>query len=539
MSDLEQSPVQPARHHPNLDHKITPWLDEAIWGHRLWDSQSAWLVFLEFLTVAEACHADGNLLQPGAPYPLTFRPAQRLYLRNILFNSEDAMRVAAEHGDERASWEAWTRRMEEQARGVPTRDFSYLRPRFHSFREFAEIVRLLQGAVVERDRNKRWSSRFVFPFGPDALYEDVNVHESSNSASREYINFGRTGELLYLMMCRSARRGDLVDGVRGIVAADNRWNRIVATLQPAAPGDRPPRGKSFLPYAEHPSFDLLTEDWIALLGLGLPGFDAYPHLAAVSSLHLVLYQLRTSAAWAEGWFPGRPAAAWPLLPLVCEIIAPRKTLVRELSLGSYARNDALSTRAVERFIAQIRSVPAWRDAASRADGFEECRALLQEWVWWGKPTDYTGPNDPDKMIEEFRTVALKRHRQHVAQFHRSLGRDIGLVSRRGTTRFRYAPTDQLLKTLLLANVSSRMELGEFLARLYERYGLVIGEREAERVLPPEDFDKKAFQSNARRLEERLGSLGLLRRLSDACAYVINPYTATASAPAAAAGAPFV
>jgi hypothetical protein len=83
-----------------------------------------------------------------------------------------------------------------------------------------------------------------------------------------------------------------------------------------------------------------------------------------------------------------------------------------------------------------------------------------------------------------------------------------------------------------------MELGEFLARLYERYGLVIGEREAERVLPPEDFDKKAFQSHARRLEERLGSLGLLRRLSDACAYVINPYTATASAPAAAAGAPF-
>jgi len=43
------------------------------------------------------------------------------------------------------------------------------------------------------------------------------------------------------------------------------------------------------------------------------------------------------------------------------------------------------------------------------------------------------------------------------------------------------------------------------------------------VLPAEDFDSSAFEDNARRLEQRLVSLGLLRRLSDACAYVENPY----------------
>ena len=53
--------------------------------------------------------------------------------------------------------------------------------------------------------------------------------------------------------------------------------------------------------------------------------------------------------------------------------------------------------------------------------------------------------------------------------------------------------------------------------------LVFGEKEAERVLPNDEFDKKAFQGNSRRLEQRLGSLGLLKRLSDGCAYVINPY----------------
>jgi hypothetical protein len=53
-----------------------------------------------------------------------------------------------------------------------------------------------------------------------------------------------------------------------------------------------------------------------------------------------------------------------------------------------------------------------------------------------------------------------------------------------------------------------MELNAFLQRLHERYGFIIGDRQAEKALAKELFDKKAFQANARRLEERLGSLGL-------------------------------
>lgn len=87
---------------------------------------------------------------------------------------------------------------------------------------------------------------------------------------------------------------------------------------------------------------------------------------------------------------------------------------------------------------------------------------------------------------------------------------------------RYAPTDRLLKTLVVANVPARLELGQFLERLYDQYGFVFGDVQAERVLTSAEFDKKAFQANTSRLEQRLGSLGLLRRLSDACAYVENP-----------------
>lgn len=122
-----------------------------------------------------------------------------------------------------------------------------------------------------------------------------------------------------------------------------------------------------------------------------------------------------------------------------------------------------------------------------------------------------------------RQAAIKRHHQHVANIHRNYGREIGLVSKRGTVKLRYAPTDSLLKTLLFANVEKRLELHQFLDILHRRYGFVFGEREAEQVLEKSSFDKKAFQANASRLEQRLGSLGLLKRLSDGCAYVINPY----------------
>ena len=123
---------------------------------------------------------------------------------------------------------------------------------------------------------------------------------------------------------------------------------------------------------------------------------------------------------------------------------------------------------------------------------------------------------------------MKRHRQHVANIHRNYGREIGLVSKRGTVKLRYAPTDALLKTLLFANIEKRTELHQFLERLHSRYGIIFSDKQAEQVLQKGEFDKKAFQANSRRLEQRLGSLGVLKRLSDGCAYVVNPYYVAAN-----------
>ena len=508
-------PPEPDIEIPHHDHPtIRYWVDEQIWGHRIWDSQTPWLIFLEFIGIAESALSEGSMLnENGQYYPFLYHPHQRIVLRNILYNNQILPFIVEKYPDNARAWKEWKSWMVENARGVVMRDFDYLENQFPDFRAFTRLVTMLRTSTVESESNRRWSSRFLFPFGASCLYEDLNI-TATNKVSREYINFGRTGELLYLMLCRSASRDQLAPYLTRLVTNENRWNTLVALLQNKDKEHRDQRGKSYLPYTYHSSFDVLGEDILQLFKLNLPGFDAYPHLTLVTATHIMLYQLTISS---EIVGISRP-------PIICEIVAPRKTLVRELSITSYQNNSQLSARAVTTFIDSIASKDEWRAAESSPDAYPRCKALLMDKVVWPRDQDdYDKAHEPETLINHLRQSALSRHRLHAGNVHRSYGRAIGLISKRGTNKLRYAPNDTLLKSLILANVSERMEFKEFLQRLFIRYGIVIGEQEASQSLEESEFDHKVFQSNAERLEQRLSSLGMLRRLSDACAYVLNPY----------------
>ena len=502
MTEIVQLPPPPASYHDDNDL----WLDEQIWGHRLWE-QDPWLLFLEFLSVAEASHATGQLFAADATqFPFSFRPAQRPYLRNLLFNNDKLLELAELYPDNETAWANWLEWMQSNAKMVAHRDFSYLKSRFQNFEQFVKVIEMLRSATIESSINKRWSSRFVFPFGRHAIYEDLNTE-----GNREYINFTRNGDLLYQMLARSNAAPELARHFAHLFERRDPCDRLTEFLQPEITEERHTRSGSYLPYAKHPAFEVLAQDWLAVLELQLPRFDAYPCLTILGALHITLYQLHVAAHVC-----GKPKPHF-----ICEVVAPKKTLVRELSAGNYITNNQLSLSAVDTYVRNIGNSPEWIAAAAEHSGFAACREIMREKVRW--PDDgYTGPVDPDALLENLRHTAQRRHRQHTANIHNSLGRGAGLVSRRGTNRLRYAPTDELLKALILANVSVRMDYGQFLGRLYDRYGLVFGEQEGQFAITTEDFDKRAFQANASRLENRLKTIGMLRRLSDACAYVENP-----------------
>ena len=494
----------------SIDQSSSMWIDEAIWGHRLYDEQLPWFVFLEFLNVFYYEAEKGRAFEePNGLNTLKYRAFHRLHLRNILFNNPHLAEIRLTSQNDESRWDEWLKRMK-LATGIDYPKFDYLKSHFHSFEDFCEVVSLIRSTSFESNSNKRWTSQFVFPYGRECLYEDLD--KKANTNDRRF--FGRTGEVLYLMLCRTPVKKDLLTAFNDRLSKnDPTWNSIVGRLQPDDEDQKAgERANAFLPYTKHPCFDELAEDWLAILRLKIPGFDIFPHLVNLVGLHLIKYQLTASRQLLN--LPSE-------LSLICEVVAPRKTIVRDISCDFYQSNNLLPAQAVETFISNIENSDQWQKALTESGNYEKCKTILLEKAGWGE--DYEGPPDPESLISSLRTAAMKRHRQHIANIHRNYGREIGLVSKRGTIKLRYAPTDTLLKTLLFANVEKRVELHQFLERLHRRYGIVFSDKEAEKVLSKGDFDKKAFQANSRRLEQRLGSLGLLKRLSDACAYVINLY----------------
>ncbi|MER8548854.1 hypothetical protein NKH41_24590 [Mesorhizobium sp. M1169] len=489
------------------------WVDEAIWGHRLHDEQTPWLILLEFLGVLRSEHVAGRALAEEEFNALSYRPQTQLRLRNLIFNNPYLLTIGAEKLSDDAAWTKWLELMEQNAGGLESRDFSYLRGRFDSFDDFASVVGFLQSSAIEGTSNKRWSSKFVFPFGPSALYEDAAVTASGVSTDRRF--FARTGEVLYLMLCRSKRAAELKERlVAKLFEQPTVYDRLVAALQgepQLAERDRP---GSYLPCSTHPIFDQLAEDWIAILDSPISVFDALPHIVTITGLNLVRYQLDRARELLDS-VP---------ITMICEIVSPRKTVIRDLAADSFQANNALPGLAIEHYVRSAECSHEWQHAVKSDDAVLSAAEVLGRQFDWPDPDDLpTGMSNPGDLIEELVGRAKTRHAQHVGKVHSTWARQIGLSSRRSSRRVRYAPTDRLLKTLVVCCVSERMEFKDFLAALHDCYGFVIGDQQAASIIGAGKADQEDFSDNARRLEERLISLGLLNRLSDSAAYVENPF----------------
>lgn len=496
------------------------WVDEAIWGHRLYDEQTPWLAFLEFLNVLHSEHSEARAFtEPDGPNTLSYRPWRRLHLRNVLFNNPRLVAILRTVPDDDSRWTEWINDMRDGAAGLgSSADFSYLRRRFARFEDFVLTVHLLRSTAIEGDSNKRWSSKFVFPYGPSALYEDLNVKPTSVTNDRRF--FGRVGELVYLMLTRSGRGPELLAALAPMLMRDSTpWNRLVHAFTADGVETKPARANAYLPYLSLSDFERFGDDWLSLLRCDMPGYDVVPHLVDLLGLHVVLYLLRRAQEWAS---PDRPVQC------VLEVIAPKRTTIRDLASDAYLTNNNLSRIAVEEYLAEtVDRSPEWQAALQDPDPFGAALRVLQTKVAWpSEEADYEGPKTPDGLLRHpngLWEAVRRRHAGHLANVHARYAGFIGLASRRGTRRVRYAPSDRLLKSIIFATVPRRMEFQDFLGVLFERYGFVIGHRQAGSYIDEGQSDQKAFEDNARRLEMRLASLGLLRRLSDACAYVENPF----------------
>lgn len=495
-------------------------VDEEIWGHRIYNEQTPWLCFLEFLNVLYFEYKTGSAFIEHEPNTLSYQPQHRLYLRNILFNNPRLSAVLRETSNDDSRWEKWFQYMQNDQGGLSdTANFRYLRKRFDKFADFEKMVSFIRSTAIEGDSNKRWSSKFVFPYGPACLYEDLQVSPSGTSVSNDRRFFARTGELLYLMMCRSQRGPELLPYFQDMLFREsNKWNKIVLALQPGEDLELPPakrRDGAYLPLGTRVEYQNLANDWLRILRCSMPGYDAVPHMVTIMGLHMILYLLNRAQEQIR---------LSEDRVFVLEIIGVEKNSVHQLATSSYRENNRLTQQAVGAYIDQKMAPSAWLTAIENQDIDGLTDLFKQDFAFAWKSNETTNKLTAEGLISDFKERALGRHQKHLEKVHGAWGSAIGLSSKRNSRSIRYTPKDMLLKTIVLTTVSGRMEFQEFLRELYRKYGFVIGAKQAHSRFDAKQAEQDDFTMNEKRLEDRLASLGLLKRLSDACAYVENPFS---------------
>lgn len=503
--------------------QVTLWCEYPIWGLLLYDDQSPWLSLLETIHICfsrEEAKKEvfGGPETDGAGQPvhewLTYNVPLSPALRHLLFIDQDIEEIAASPADDASMWAMWEKAVDKSC-GI---DPKQLRQLFPQFQDLASAVALLRSSQIDGNNRRRPTSRHLLPLGESMILADVS--EVKHNPDRRWLR--RTGELMYLMLNRSGGRTQIEELLRKrLLSNSSPWNRLTRKLQGKEALEPEPKSLTtgYLPLPNHAAYERLAEDWLAILSLGkMPIATSLASLARVSGLNLMSYVIERSVETigdSHGHVP----------PFVMDMIGGSWSGgLRKLSASLYQRHRNLPQEAMTAFIRRYRATEEWQKIEHEGASQAAATALASRFLW----TRDIGSNpdampSPAEQIEDLLIEAQKKRSHSVGAMYVSHGRLTGsLIARAGVGTW-YAPNDELIEALVLANVTGPMELDAFLSRLYARYRIVIGAEEALCAFGELPETQAAFRENERRFEERLRMLGYLERKSDDCAFVSNPF----------------
>lgn len=336
-----------------------------------------------------------------------------------------------------------------------------------------------------------------------------------------------------LLFERNAALGELA------AIIDQAWQKEVGTRTNHTPTGR----LGWIPDPDCSLYALIAEDVATFLQADLDPLETLDLLAHLVGFHLTLYiyhRAHPEALSAHG-NGGCLERCRPCLPIDA-LEGADGGVVRAISTAAFREQEVYIIRQAEAYVraqvaAWVAALPPGADPYSALDSearahFDLPRLSKTSQRAWQRNVDALqrrlGTN-PDRaaLTEDYAQVLIEALQQDFDKnfkgVHRKLAKAVGLAAPRKGLGARFVLGDNLLKALTLSNIppGGGMTYDEFLQRLYERYGLVIGAREARAsgLLERHRVNGEYSQRNRAALLEKMKLAGLATEYSDATAVV--------------------
>lgn len=440
-----------------------------------------------------------------------------------------------------------------------------------------EVLRNLFRSLTGVEKKRSWYAKSLFPVSESVLWWEglrpkaqakkqweswMDPDAGFNMGARNF--FARGGEMVYLMLavgCKDnpALRTRLEQGLQRMLSQhktlgqlasviEAAWQEVRVERQWAGPGMQNREDKSgpqdfgYLWAGQESFFHQLAVDVDNLLRGRMDALEQIEGLMHLISFYVVLYFYRRAA------FVTQRGVDNPVTIFVDALERPG--VLRQVSTQSFQRNHEHLTGAAEEIV--IRRVLEVTQAG-QLDPAQVSEAALPEmkgfWRKQGFPlyrpdTKVSARVDgilrrvgasvgaaEVAMVETvFAFIMGKQERdfrKHFLSAHLNLAKKMRLVVPGTGTNQRYALNGGLLKALVLAAVpmeEKQVEFTDFVQRLFDRYGIVIGPdqvRQAATWLREVDVNHQYYQENLDAFRLRLRTAGLLKEYSDATALVVN------------------
>jgi len=476
---------------------------ENMWGHRFRTDQTPSIIFFELLCVIESqlqAKRAGLISSIFSPdnKTLYFKHRQFFKLRILIYQNEILETLINSDLSEEDRWE----RQFEYLRGIngelfqfKDEDIEHLKSSFSSFESFYNAIKILSSLTFDPLSNKRWTSKFIYPISSDYIWCDFDNRKSTED--RRF--FCRGGELAYLMLCRAGNEvcGELEKYFElWLDKQDNSFaklaNLLVREEERIQLREESRKDLGYLPYQKLPIFTDFANDLSKVLSLELERLDKVKVMIDMVGYHNGNYVLSIGETYHKSPNPAelkKPSYLVEVLSKATNSI--RKSSIQSISAQRNKLKRSLTLRADE-------IIDLYEDVI---DSEEETERV-------------------NKSKEEL-SYAESYLASHISNYSNVCFRQIGFLSKKNTRSYRYVLTEDFLHSLVVTILGNekRVEFSNFVKQLRVQYSIYVDTSpDNERELIQRDLNR-----NSKNLASLLYQMGMLRHLSDACSYVINPY----------------